>query len=812
MSVHALPTSDRAHRRRTETVRIRLRPSAGAPWIHSLALLMIVALLTWVGFIQLRTPDVAPLTAPPTAFSAERAMVHLNVIASESRAIGMPGHDATRDYLVAELTAMGLQPEIQATSSALLFEGADAFSAGMISNVIVRIPGTANTGAIAINAHYDGGSTGPAAGDNGVGVVATLEVVRAFLAGEPLANDLIVVFSDGEENGDLGSAAFNQDHPWASDVRIAINFEAQGTGGPAMLYATSDDDGWLTGEYLSVAPEASAYSLLPELVRALPGRLACDLEDYLIKGASGLGFVIADGTPAYHTEMDTVAAIDRGSVQQEGDNTLAAVRHFGQLDLTDVPTSANRVYFTILPGVTIHYGGSYVIPIAALVTLLVGGVIVLGVRRRMLSIGGLAVGLVTLLLGTLLTVALVDAVWFAIKATNPDFQVFLVGPYQTDVIVLALSLLAIALMATMYVLLQKRVRAVNLTAGATVAWTLLMWAVSLAAPGASYFLTWPLLFAVLPLAWAILAPERVRRPQWNLAVLTIALLPAAFLIPGISYQLVGLLNRLEYMFGITGNIPVLGLWAIFIAPLVGLFVLHLNTLSGDGVRPYRWLVPGLTALVAVALLGWTTVTSGFDAEHPRPNHIAYELDADTGAARFVSLDAELDSWTSQFFPTDPEKADYELQPGVEASVFSAPTTAVALEPAGVEVVADTTTDSVRTITFRITSPRSAQDLQAEIIAEGAIVAATMDGRALDLEDYAPVETGGLTFGYAGIDADGIELTMTIQSPDAITVEVMETSYGLPEIPGLVVEPRADDQMQAAGFPPDATIVRRTVLV
>ena len=812
MSTRALPVRDRADRRPAKSFQFRLRPFAGAPWIRSLALLMIVALLTWIGFTQLRTPDAAPLTAPPATFSAERAMIHLNVIATESRAIGMPGHDATRDYLVAELTAMGLQPEIQTASSALLFEGADAFSAGMVSNVIVRLAGTANTGAIAINAHYDGGSTGPAAGDNGVGVVATLELVRAVLAGEPLANDLIVVFSDGEENGDLGSAAFNQDHPWADDVRIAVNFEAQGTGGPAILYATSDDSGWLTGEYLSVAPDASAYSLLPELVRTLPGRLACDLEDYLIKGAGGLGFVIADDTSAYHTATDTVANIDRGSVQQEGDNTLAAVRHFGQLDLTDIPTQANRVYFTILPGVTIHYGGSYVIPIAALVTLLVGVVIVLGIRRRQLSIGGLAAGLVALLLGTLLTVALVDAVWFAMKATNLDFQVFLVGPYRTDVIVLALSLLAIALMATMYVLLQKRVRAVNLTAGAMVAWTLLMWAVSLAAPGASYFLTWPLLFAVLPLAWAILAPERARRPQWNLVVMTIALLPAAFLIPGVSYQLIGLLNRLEYMLGITGNVPVLGLWALFVAPVVGLSVLHLNALSGDGVRPYRWLVPGLTALVAVALLGWTSVTSGFDAEQPRPSHIAYELNVDTSSARFVSLDTELDSWTSQFFPADPAKADYELQPGIEASVFAAETTAVALEPATVEVVTDTSADDVRTVTFRISSPRAAPDLQTEILTGGAILAATLDGRTLDLEDYAPAETGKLTFGYTGVDADGIELTMTVQSPDAITVELIETSYGLPQVPGLTIQPRADDQMLAAGLPPDATIVRRTVQI
>ena len=67
-------------------------------------------------------------------------------------------------------------------------------------------------------------------------------------------------------------------------------------------------------------------------------------------------------------------------------------------------------------------------------------------------------------------------------------------------------------MAAFYVLLQRRVRAANLSAGALVAWTLLMWASSLGAPGASYYLTWPLLFAVLPLAWTILARERDRHP------------------------------------------------------------------------------------------------------------------------------------------------------------------------------------------------------------------------------------------------------------------------------------------------------------
>ena len=161
MNLTTWPTSGPFHRRRT-AIDVR---AMDRPWLRSLSLLTIIGLLSWLGFAQLRTPSVIPATSPPASFSAERAMVHPNAIAGQSRAVGMPGHDAARDYLVAQLTAMGLQPELQTTTSVLRFEGADSFGTGMVTNVIARIPGTANTGAIAINAHYDGGATGPAAGE-----------------------------------------------------------------------------------------------------------------------------------------------------------------------------------------------------------------------------------------------------------------------------------------------------------------------------------------------------------------------------------------------------------------------------------------------------------------------------------------------------------------------------------------------------------------------------------------------------------------------------------------------------------------------
>ena len=51
-----------------------------------------------------------------------------------------------------------------------------------------------------IAVHYDGVPAGPAAGDDAAGCAALLETVRALRARkQPLANDVIALFTDGEE-------------------------------------------------------------------------------------------------------------------------------------------------------------------------------------------------------------------------------------------------------------------------------------------------------------------------------------------------------------------------------------------------------------------------------------------------------------------------------------------------------------------------------------------------------------------------------------------------------------------------------------
>jgi hypothetical protein len=773
--------------------------------LQVLALILSLALLAWVGLSQLSTPDVVPSTASASEFSAERAMEHLRVIAAEPRPGGSEGHTATQQYLMNELRAFGLDPEIQATTVVAPGEaGVEGFGAGYVENVIARIPGTDNTGAIALDAHYDSGATGPGAMDAGAGVVSVLETVRVIQNGPALMNDVIVVFADGEEIGMLGAAALNNEHPWAEDIQLTLNFEGAGGNGTALLYATSKNNSWLTSEFLDIAPDPAAYSLLPTIVHLYPdARLDCDLGEYTDKGSAGLGFVSVGDTPAYHTLRDNPDLIDPGSIKQMGGYTLAATQHFGNLDLSDLPENGDRVFFNVLPGTVVHYASGWVVPLAALITGMIFALTVIGYRRNEMSIGGLAVGVATFLLGTIGATALAILVWFAIRTLNSDYQVMMIGSYQSGLYVVALIFTTIAAIAALYTLLRRRVLLYNLAGGALVGALVPLWFASLVVPGMSYLVTWPVLFAILPLAWILLAGKYGNNAWGRVAMLTVAAIPALLLLPGTLYAMTGFANRLEGLMGM----PILGVVMLFVAPPVALLVLHLDFLSGDsGWR--RWAVPVTAALLALVLIGWGNATSGFDVDQPWPDRIAYELNADTGQAQWISRDQNLDHWTGQFFPAGAERTEYDslLVGIVPAFTAEAATTFVAVPE--IDVLSDTVIGDMRTLEVRLL-PAGARMMVAQINAPGPMAALAVDGQSVDIASYEWADDGEFPIVNANVPAEGWELSISVRSTEEITIEIETAADGLP---GDVMErfqPRPDDTMPAPDYARDPTVVKKT---
>ena len=93
--------------------------------------------------------------------------------------MGMPDHDRVRDYILAQLTALGLRPQMQTTTGV----GTRYQVAGRVQNILAWLPGAdAHGKAVLLVAHYDGVEAGPAAGDDGAGAAALLETIRALRA------------------------------------------------------------------------------------------------------------------------------------------------------------------------------------------------------------------------------------------------------------------------------------------------------------------------------------------------------------------------------------------------------------------------------------------------------------------------------------------------------------------------------------------------------------------------------------------------------------------------------------------------------
>ena len=227
------------------------------------AFLMILGAVLCAYWTQL-PPSPKPADAPANEFSAERALKHIREVATVTHPAGSFANDRVYEYIFAQLKAMDVPAEIQ---TAVNTNG----GIGVYHNVLARIPGTANTKAFAMAAHYDSVPYGPGATDDCGGVGAMLEVARALKAGPPLKNDIILCFTDAEEYSGGGANSFTE-HPWVKngDVGIILNFEARGTSGPSYMFETSPENGWLITEMAKSGVNARATSIMYDVFKKSP--------------------------------------------------------------------------------------------------------------------------------------------------------------------------------------------------------------------------------------------------------------------------------------------------------------------------------------------------------------------------------------------------------------------------------------------------------------------------------------------------------------------------------------------------------------
>lgn len=145
-------------------------------------------------------------------------------------------------------------------------------------------------------------------------------MARALTTGPRPRNDIVFVLTDAEEACLCGAAAFATSHPLAADGGVVLNLEARGSTGPVIMFETSRNNAKLVDVFGRAAPHPVGTSFAVEIYRALPNDT--DFTAFLDQKFIGLNSAYIDGGAIYHTPLDTPEAMDRGSLQQHGDNAL----------------------------------------------------------------------------------------------------------------------------------------------------------------------------------------------------------------------------------------------------------------------------------------------------------------------------------------------------------------------------------------------------------------------------------------------------------------------------------------------------------
>lgn len=473
-----------------------------------------------IGALPVLAPAI-PTASGADGFSVDRAVEHVKLVAQEPHPMGTPESRRVRDYLVATLSDAGIEAELQTVTAP------DYFTPGggtiEISNVLARIAGTGGGhDAILLMAHYDTVPTTPGANDNGAAVAALLEVGRLLAAGPP-ANDVILLFTDGEEpTPRFGASAFVANHRWFSTVALAVNFEGIGVAGPALLVELKGPQVEMVSRLDAAVPDLVGFSFMTEL-SDLVGGAATDFDVFRDTAVPGYNFAFGRGSSIYHTMDDNISNLNRAGLAHQGSLALGIARGFVSLDV-DPAASDGGAFFVIGPGWVVNYGSAVAVTASFLAIALAVAALWLAMRRGTSSPSTLARGFGLALLGALVMVVIVTLGWVAVVDLGGARG--LVSGYLSLVVMLAL--LAVG---SWLVYRRAATTGADAAGGFVAAWLLLAVLLGLFLPAMGYLFVWPVIAAAIA---ALLAPH-VSGYGGRLALLVMVALPtAAIVVPAID--------------------------------------------------------------------------------------------------------------------------------------------------------------------------------------------------------------------------------------------------------------------------------------
>ncbi|MBW8242998.1 M28 family peptidase [Muricauda oceani] len=599
---------------------------------RTLALILLFAAVYW-SFKSLMPTYDADEKIPKESFSTDRALEHVEQLSKEPHAVGFPGHERTKDYIISELNKMGLKTIVQ--------EGYTAGDWGNLSkatNILARIEGSGDGKALLLLSHYDSSPhSSYGASDAGSGVATILEGVRAFLSeNKTPQNDIIVLISDAEELGLNGADLFVNNHPWAKDVGLVLNFEARGSGGPSyMLIETNRGNAKLIKEFKEANPAFPvANSLAYSIYKMLPNDtdLTVFREDADI---DGFNFAFIDDHFDYHTALDTYERLDRNTLAHQSSYLMPLLSYFSDADLNNLKSLSDEVYYNLPLYRMVSYPFEWIWPMFAFAVLAFVLLLFFGFKKKMLNIKDVLKGFVPALITLIVNGLAGYFCWSIVTWWYPGFKDMLHGFTYNGHIYIAVYVM-FSLFVCFYTYHKfRRTSTPNLLVAPIFIWLIICGLVAQYLKGASFF--------IVPL-YGLLAGLLVTINQEK---------PNAFLMVFLALPAVLIYSPFIKMFPVGLGLKMMVAATLFTTLLFFLVLPFFGQLKSKGRLAYLFL------FLFFAFGITSHIQSSFNEERPKPSSLLYIYNADTDTAQWATYDNVLIDWNGQFLGGDKRKPEAE---------------------------------------------------------------------------------------------------------------------------------------------------------
>lgn len=751
---------------------------------YSITISLLLVLLAIYGGFILSMPGYSPDSdLGEGQFATDRALAHVKEMSQKPHAVGFPAHSEVRNYLVSELGKLGLETFIQ-----------DGYTAGdwgnlsKATNILARIKGSRPGKALLLLSHYDSSPhSSLGASDAASGIATILEGIRAFLAqGNIPKNDIIILFSDAEELGLNGADLFVNNHPWAKEVGLVLNFEARGSGGPSyMLLETNRGNSTLIKEFIQAN---TAYPVANSLVYSVYKMLPNDTDLTVFRedmDIDGFNFAFIDDHFDYHTVRDDYDRLDPKTQAHQGSYLMPLLEHFSQIDLSRLKSPNDSVYFNIPFFKMVSYPFEWIVPMLIIAILLLVILVVHGLKKKVLHIREIGLGFLPLLI-TLAINGLVGVYcWKALLWAYPQYQDILHGfTYNGYMYITAFVLFSVAVAFLSYHKFNK-LQTGNLLIAPLILWLIICGLLAVYLKGGSFFII-PV-YALLASLW--IATEQKSPSPFPFVVLA---LPAIWLFtPLIKMFPVGLGLKMMVTSTVLTSLTFFLLLPVF------------NAIKSKKRMSF------LCFVLFIGFMVGAHFNSGFDRDNARPTSLVYLLDADKQTALWATYDKVLSPWTSQYvgehkeLPPKREQQTFSSKYGTGFSYVSqAPLKNIA--PPVVDIAKDTVIGDLRFLEINIVSQRTVRRLEVftnDIEIRNAVI------NDIPLSDhYLQNRKSNRLITHYVSDNDPTKLEIGIPRDHKLELTLYESSNDLLNHPQFTVPQRPEDQIPMPFVLNDAVII------